>query len=68
MLRREEEFLSACERLKGSVEGSVRVVSIYSIGLSEMTRLRAEFTERFPQAQLHVEYLRPDKIYEAVLQ
>jgi DNA-binding transcriptional LysR family regulator len=67
VLRREEQFLSDCERLKGSVEGQVRVASIYSIGLSEMTRLRDEFTARFPQAQLYVEYLRPDKIYEAVL-
>ncbi|MCU1260498.1 MAG: transcriptional regulator, LysR family, partial [Bryobacterales bacterium] len=53
--------------LKESVEGHVRVASIYSIGLSEMTRLREEFTEQFPQARLHVEYLRPDKIYEALL-
>jgi DNA-binding transcriptional LysR family regulator len=67
VLRREEQFLSDCERLKSSVEGQVRVASIYSVGLSEMTRLREEFTVRFPQAQLHVEYLRPDKIYEAVL-
>lgn len=67
MLRREAQLVSDCERLKGSVEGEVRVASIYSIGLSEMTRLRDEFAERFPQAQLFVEYLRPDKIYEAVL-
>ena len=67
VLRREEQFLSDCERLKNSVEGHVRVASIYSIGLSEMTRLREEFTEQFPQARLHVEYLRPDKIYEALL-
>src|ERR1700730_14546564 len=37
VLRREEQFLSDCESLKESVEGNVRVASIYSIGLSEMT-------------------------------
>lgn len=67
VLRREREFLSDCDGLKGSVEGEVRVASIYSIGLSEMTRLQEEFTGCYPQAQMRVEYLRPDKIYEAVL-
>jgi DNA-binding transcriptional LysR family regulator len=44
------------------------VASIYSIGLSEMGRLREEFASACPSAQLHIEYLRPDKVYEAVLQ
>ena len=43
----------------------MRVASIYSIGLSEMSRLQEEFSIRYPQAQLHVVYLRPQKIYEA---
>jgi DNA-binding transcriptional LysR family regulator len=67
VLRREEEFLAELESLKRDVEGSVRVASIYSVGLSRMSRLQAEFTARFPNAQIHVEYMRPDKIYEAVL-
>ena len=52
--------------LKGEVEGTVRVASIYSVGLSEMSRLEAEFSRRYPQARLEVEYLRPEKVYEAV--
>ena len=67
VLRREDQFLVALGRLKGQAEGAVRVASIYSIGLSEMSRLRQEFERRHPLAQLHVDYLRPDKIYEAVL-
>lgn len=67
VLRREEEFGLALEALKGDVEGTVRVASIYSIGLSEMSRLQDEFAARYPTAHLHVEYMRPDKIYEAVL-
>ncbi len=66
-LRREEQFQVQLENLKGFAEGTVRVASIYSIGLSEMSRLQEEFTARFPHAQLHVDYLRPDKVYEAVL-
>lgn len=66
-LRREEQFQVQLENLKGFVEGSVKIASIYSIGLSEMSRLQDEFASRFPHAQLHVDYLRPDKVYESVL-
>jgi DNA-binding transcriptional LysR family regulator len=66
ILRCEEEFTHALEGVKGEVEGTVRVASIYSTGLSEMSGLREEFTRRCPAATLHVEYMRPDKIYEAV--
>src|SRR3989442_9483715 len=67
VLRREEEFSAALDELKARVEGEVRVASIYSIGLSEMSRLQEEFSLRCPNAQLHVDYLRPQKIYEALL-
>ncbi len=66
VLRREEEFRLALESLKGDVGGTVRVVSIYSTGLSEMGRLQEEFSTLYPTAQLHVEYMRPDKVYDAV--
>ena len=67
VLRREEELGLALESLKNQVEGAVRVASIYSIGLSEMSHLQEEFTVRYPTASLHVEYMRPEKVYEAVL-
>src|SRR4029079_12430339 len=34
--------------------------------LSEMSRLQEDFAHRYPAATLHVEYMRPEKIYEAV--
>jgi DNA-binding transcriptional LysR family regulator len=67
VLRRKEEFEAALDRLKHEVEGTVRVASIYSIGLSEMAQLEREFSRRQPDAQLVVEYLRPEKVYAAVL-
>jgi LysR family transcriptional regulator, transcriptional activator of the cysJI operon len=66
VLRREEEFSSALEGLKKDIEGNVRVASIYSVGLSEMTRLQEEFTTRYPGVNLQVEYMRPVNVYEAV--
>ena len=67
VLRRAEDFMAALDVNKAEVEGTVRVASIYSIGLSEMTRLRQSFTDACPGAHLHIEYLRPDKVYEAIL-
>ncbi len=66
-LRRQDEFFVALERLKTEVEGEVRVASIYSVGLSEMSQLEREFSRRYPQVKLEVEYLRPEKVYEAVV-
>jgi DNA-binding transcriptional LysR family regulator len=68
ILRLEDEFRSSIGALTGRVEGEVRVASIYSIGLSEMTHLKEEFTRRYPDAKLQVEYLRPQKIYAALLE
>jgi LysR family transcriptional regulator, transcriptional activator of the cysJI operon len=67
LLRRKEEFDAALGVLKQQVEGTVRVASIYSVGLSEMVRLEKQFSERHPEAGLDVQYLRPDKVYAAVL-
>ena len=66
-LRRREELDAALDRLKQQVEGAVRVAAIYSVGLSEMVQLEEEFARRQPQARIEVEYLRPEKVYEAVL-
>jgi DNA-binding transcriptional LysR family regulator len=67
ILNREEELGLALESLKHELDGAVRVASIYSIGLSEMTHLQEEFSARYPTVQLQVEYMRPEKVYEAVL-
>lgn len=68
VLRRSEDFRVALDGIKTAVEGTVRVASIYSIGLSEMFRLREEFATACPGAHLHIEYLRPDKVYAAILE
>jgi DNA-binding transcriptional LysR family regulator len=67
VLRRREAFDSEIEMLKQDVGGEVRVASIYSVGLSEMSRLEAEFSRMHPACRLVVDYLRPEKIYQAIL-
>ncbi len=65
-LRRREELEAALERLRNRIEGTVRVASIYSVGLSQMARLEEEFRRRYPHAELVVEYLRPERVYEQI--
>lgn len=66
VLRRHEEFLVALGQLRADVEGTVRVAAIYSVGLSEMSELELELNRRLPDVHLDVQYLRPEKVYEAV--
>ena len=67
VLHRQEEFEVAIETLKNQVEGAVKVASIYSVGLTEMSGLKEKFARRCPGARLEVEYLRPERVYDAVL-
>lgn len=66
ILRRWEEFQGTLEHLKSEVVGTVRVAAIFSVGLSEMSEIKAEFSARFPAAVLAVEYVRPERVYEAI--
>jgi DNA-binding transcriptional LysR family regulator len=67
VLRRKQEFDEALDRLRGREQGTVRVAAIYSVGISDMSRLEAELSRRMPEAEILVEYLRTEKVYEAVL-
>ena len=67
VLRRNDDFKGALDALRTNVEGSVRIAAIYSIGLSEMSELERAFSTRYPEAKIEVEYLRPERVYEAVL-
>jgi DNA-binding transcriptional LysR family regulator len=68
ILRRYEELESQLSQYKLETDSVVRVACIYSIGLYEMVKLREEFTKRHKNARIQLEYMRPDKIYEALEQ
>ncbi len=67
VLRRKHRFDDAMDRLRGRVHSTVRVAAIYSVGLHDMARLETELVRWVPEAQVQVEYLRPEKVREAVL-
>jgi len=55
------------QEIKDIVAGSIRVASIYSIGLHELPSYVTKFLQQFPKVNLHVEYRRADQVYEDVL-
>jgi DNA-binding transcriptional LysR family regulator len=67
VLRRKQKFDDALDRLQGRVQEAVRVAAIYSVGILDMSRLEKELSRWMPEAELLVEYLRPEKVREAVL-
>jgi LysR family transcriptional regulator, transcriptional activator of the cysJI operon len=66
ILRRHDEMLAALDNVKKQVNGTARIAAIYSVGLSEMSEIEARFAERFGDAELQVQYLRPDRVWQAV--
>lgn len=49
-----------------NVVGTVGVASIYSVGLHHMSRFVRTFGERYPGANVRLEYLHPTRVVEAV--
>jgi DNA-binding transcriptional LysR family regulator len=56
----EEEVRSLHEE----VGGRVSVASIYSVGLSHMSRQVQEFLKKHPKANVRLQYQHPDRVYE----
>jgi DNA-binding transcriptional LysR family regulator len=52
--------------LHQEVVGRVRVASIYSVGLHHMTRCLQQFLSQYPKANVRLEYLHPDRVYQSV--
>jgi DNA-binding transcriptional LysR family regulator len=66
VLRRHDELEASLDRLKKQANGTARLAAIYSVGLSEMSQIEARFRNKFPEAELHVSYLRPERVWQAV--
>jgi len=54
--------------LTQTVAGTIRVATVYSVGLHDLPPYIKRFIQAFPQARIHVEYSRTNRIYEAVRQ
>ena len=50
-----------------NLAGTVRVASIYSVGLHHMSRYVEQFREAYPEADVRIEYLHPTRVIESVI-
>ncbi len=66
VLRRQDELEASLQLLKNKANGVARLAAIYSVGLSEMSEIEERFAARFPDGELQVSYLRPERVWEAV--
>ncbi len=66
VLRRKDEMQAELDALRQKINGVARLAAIYSVGLSEMSQIESRFQTRFPEAELEVSYLRPERVWEAV--
>jgi DNA-binding transcriptional LysR family regulator len=66
VLRRNDEVQAELDALRQKINGAARLAAIYSVGLSEMSQIESRFYARFPEAELQVSYLRPERVWKAV--
>lgn len=65
-----DRFNALSEELKGMgniVAGQVRLATIYSVGLHELSPLVKRFIKTYPQVNIHIEYSRTNKVYDDVI-
>jgi len=53
--------------LRKEITGLVRVAAIYSVGLHDMSRCMQDFMRSYPKAKVRLEFQRPKKVYDAVV-
>lgn len=67
ILARADSLKRELTELSGGVGGTLRVATVYSIGLHALTPTVSRFLAEFPEVNLHLEYLRTDRIYDSLI-
>ena len=62
-----ESLHSKLQELKDIISGTIRVATIYSIGLHDLPPYIKRFMRSYPTVNIHVEYRRANQVYEDVL-
>ncbi len=58
---------SRLQEIKDIISGTIRVATIYSIGLHDLPPYLKKFLKAFPTVNVHIEYRRANQVYEDVL-
>ncbi len=68
IVRRFVELENRLREIGSVVAGSIRVGTVYSVGLHELPPYLTEFLRNYPAVNVHLEYLRSNKIYEDLIE
>jgi DNA-binding transcriptional LysR family regulator len=58
---------SRLQEIKDIISGTIRVATIYSIGLHDLPPYLKKFLKAYPTVNVHVEYRRANQVYEDVI-
>jgi LysR family transcriptional regulator, transcriptional activator of the cysJI operon len=61
-----ESLHSKLQELKDIISGTIRVATIYSIGLHDLPPYIKRFMKSYPTVNIHVEYRRANQVYDDV--
>jgi DNA-binding transcriptional LysR family regulator len=67
MIQTYDSLHSKLQEIKDIVSGTIRVATIYSIGLHDLPPYIKRFMKGHPTVNVHVEYRRANQVYEDVL-
>src|SRR5437762_4419951 len=62
-----ESLHSKLQELKDVISGTIRVATIYSVGLHDLPPYLKKFLKAYPTVNVHVEYRRSNQVYDDVL-
>jgi len=62
-----EKLLSELQEMKKVISGTIRISTIYSIGLHELPPYVKRFLQEFPAVNVRIEYRRSNLVYEDIL-
>jgi DNA-binding transcriptional LysR family regulator len=62
-----ESLYSKLQELKDIISGTIRVATIYSIGLHDLPPYVKKFSRSYPTVNVQIEYRRANQVYEDVL-
>jgi DNA-binding transcriptional LysR family regulator len=67
ILSRYRTILEKIAESRNEVSGTIRVETVYSVGLHELARHVKAFLKRYPRAHIYLEYNRSNRIYDNCL-
>jgi DNA-binding transcriptional LysR family regulator len=67
ILQTYEHLHSQMQELKDIISGTIRIATIYSVGLYDLPPYVKRYLKSYPTVNVHVEYRRANQVYEDVL-